>query len=262
MSWDGLLLAVFAYNVRCSERRGARTVGIALAAFALTYSATLWLAPLLTHWVRANVGYPPPFLSLLSVLLVFFSTRRVLRLVFQPFEPREEVDRWFFVGPSPRSRLLGMGLGGLRGAIVVTAMALFGCNLAILQQAGLMQTIPPARDSLAIRSAGGFVDALVDRYTRDAGPTTLQLVDLTLHPAQEKTEALLAGPFVDRLKRSDEVKDLVRNQEFRQLAQQRRTTAMITHPAFLRVLSLTIQELRAEKAASTQTVLSLNSTGV
>jgi uncharacterized membrane protein required for colicin V production len=261
MFWDGLLLAIFAYNVLRSARRGGRAVGIELAAFALTYAATVSLSPWLTQWVRAHMASPPPFLSLLSILAVFFLARRLLRVTFRPFLLPPLREQWRCAPQSSGSRGLGAGLGCLRGAVVVAAVALIGCNVAMLQKASFLQSIPAARESMVIRGAEGFVDVLVARYTRDAGPTTRQLVDLGLHPENAKTRALLDGPFVDRLKQSNEVQDLLRDQDFRQLVEARRTAEMITHPAFLRVVSLTLQELRNEKPVQDPSVFSMNTTG-
>ena len=91
------------------------------------------------------------------------------------------------------------------------------------------------------------VDLVVGRYTRDAGPTTRQLVDFTLHRDEGTRKALLNGPFVASIKRSDELKELINDREFRELADARRTIGVITHPAFLRMVSFAVRELRNEK---------------
>jgi hypothetical protein len=185
---------------------------------------------------------------MLSILAVFLVARRILRATFHPYLLPPLREQWKCKPQSSRSKALGASLGVLRGAVVAVALALMGFNVGILQHAGHLRSLPPAGESGAIRQAEAIMDLLVGRYTRDAGPTTRLLVDWTLHPEPEKFEALLNGPFADRVKSSDELRALVGNREFKALVDGRRTAEMVTHPAFLRVVSFAVRELRNEES--------------
>jgi hypothetical protein len=247
MVWDGFLLSILLYNVVRSARRGGRTVGLELLAFFLTYAATFSLAPALTSVVRTHAASPPPLLPLLSILLIYFAARSLLRVLFRPLLPTPVHEKARIVSQTRVSWMSGAGIGVLRGAIVVVAVAIMGSCLARVQQAGLLQVLPHAGNSVAVQRVGGLIDFVMFRYTRDAGPTTRLLLELSLHPDDASFREFLNGPFVKRLKNSEEVHALAENAEVRRLIEQKRTVEVLTHTAFLRVLSFALQELRNEQ---------------
>jgi hypothetical protein len=234
------------YNVVRSARRGGRTVGLELLAFSLTYAATFSLAPVLTSLVRTQAASPPPLLPLLSILLIYFAARSLLRVAFRPLLPIPAHEPGI-LSQTRMSRMSGAGFGVLRGAVVVVAIAIMGSCLARVQQAGLLHVLPHAEDSVAVQRVGGLIDLVMFRYTRDAGPTTRILLELSLHPDDARFKELLNGPFVERLKNSEEVHALAENVEVRRLIDEKRTVEVLTHMAFLRVLSFALQELRNEQ---------------
>jgi hypothetical protein len=247
MVWDGFLLSILLYNVVRSARRGGRTVGLELLAFSLTYAATFSLAPVLTSFVRTQAASPPPLLPLLSILLIYFAVRSLLRVWFRPLLPIPAHESPAVVSQTRMSRMSGAGFGVLRGAVVVVAIAIMGSCLARVQQAGLLHVLPRAENSVAVQRVGGLIDLVMFRYTRDAGPTTRILLELSLHPDDARFKELLNGPFVERLKNSEEVHALAKNLEVRRLIDEKRTVEVLTHMAFLRVLSFALQELRNEQ---------------
>jgi hypothetical protein len=247
MVWDGFLLSILLYNVVRSARRGGRAVGLELLAFSLTYAATFSLAPVLTSFVRTHAASPPPLLSVLSILLIYFAARRLLRVLFRPLLPIPAHESPWVVPQTRVSWISGAGFGVLRGAIVVVAIAIMGSCLARVQQAGLLHVLPHAESSVAVQRVGGLIDLVMFRYTRDAGPTTRLLLELSLHPDDARFSELLKGPFVERLKNSEEVHALSKDVEVRRLIQEKRAVEVLTHTAFLRVLSFALQELRNEQ---------------
>jgi hypothetical protein len=253
MFWDALLLAVILYNTLRGARRGGHALGVELLAFAITYASTLMLAPLVASFIREHSANPPPFLSMISMLGMYCVVRRGLRC-FLPGEDQEGEDQdegapddRIFTEPS-HGRVSGACLGVLRGSLVAVAIALLGCSLVRVQQAGLLRAVPPAHGSLAIQRADQLIPLIVLRYTRDAGPTTRALLDLALHPDEERMARFLEGPFVSRLKRSKEAAAFGTSDEIKRLVEAKQTLAVLTHPAFLRLLEVAYLELQNEEA--------------
>ena len=248
MFWDALLLAVILYNTLRGARRGGHVLGVELLAFAITYGSTLMLAPLVASFIREHSANPPPFLSIISMLGMYCVVRRGLRC-FLLGEDQDEgaPDDRIFTEPS-HGRVSGACLGVLRGSLVAVAIALLGCSLVRVQQAGLLRAVPPAHGSLAIQRADQLIPLIVLRYTRDAGPTMRALLDLALHPDEERMARFLEGPFVSRLKRSKEAAAFGTSDEIKRLVEAKQTLAVLTHPAFLRLLEVAYLELRNEEA--------------
>lgn len=252
MVWDLGLLAILIANVLRSAQRGGRVVGIELACFSLTYATTFLLAPGLAHFIGARASDPPPFLSLLVVVILYFAIRRPIRMLTEWWIPEPHAWHWPSVAEARLSRQRGACLGLVRGTIVVLAIALVGGGLARMQAVGMLQMLPPVAESRAVESTVGFVDVLVARYTREAGPTTRQLVALTLEPSEDRVAAFLRTSFVQRIKTSDEMIAFAKNPEILQLIEEERIAAVVAHPAFLRVISLAITELRNEEMVVAQ----------
>jgi hypothetical protein len=249
MLWDLLLIAVVLYNTVHSARRGGRAVGLELLAFAITYAVTLTLAPVLAGFVKGQWLSPPPLISVLCTLAIYLGTRRLLKTLRETGETTsgsEVCCEGVFIHRSPR-HASGAFLGLVRGTVIAAALAMVGCSLASVQEAGFLRFLPPARESVSIHEADRLMDRLVLRYTRGTGPTTRALVDLARHPEREKLERFLQGPFVQRLKRSEAVVAFASDQEVKHLIQSKRTGEVLMHPAFLRVLSVTLRELQHEE---------------
>ena len=224
-------------------------MGIELSSFVLSYAATFSLGPALASLIRSQSENPPPLLSLLCILLIYFLSRRLLKGVFRPILTTHAHE-----GEMPRVRsrfswLSGAALGVVRGAIIVAGIALIGWCVARLQNAGLMRAIPLAEESFIVHEAGGLAGVVMYRFKRDAGPTTRLLLELSLDPKEEKIDELMKSAVMERIKTSDEVRVFARNVEVKRLIKQKRTAELVTHPAFLRILSLVIRELGNEKRA-------------
>ncbi len=252
MLWDLGLLAILISNILRSAQRGGRAVGVELASFAMTYLATLALAPGLARFIEQHAIKPPPFLSLLCVVIVYFSLRRTIKRLASWWLPEPRPWQWPTEAEARRSRSRGACLGFVRGVIVVLALALIGSSLSRLQSIGMLQALPPMTESRAIESSTGLIDLLVYRYTREAGPTTRQLIDLTLEPDEDRLTAFLETPFVERMKTSDEMIAFAKNPEVRRLIKEHQMLSVVTHPTFLRVVSLAFTELRNETTVIAQ----------
>lgn len=246
MIWDCFLLSVILYNVARCSRRGGLAVGITLFALFFAYLVTLLLAPGLASFVAARTTTPLPLISLLCMLAIYLLTKRptkaLLRSRLLPgpdVEPGSDAAR--------RSRRSGAWLGLMRGVMVATAFAVIGTSFPQLQDAGYLAHWPDAGTSHGVQAADQLVSVVIDRYARNAGPTTRQLLDFSRHPRPETLDAILEGPFVARLKASDEVRALASNPEFRDLIRHRQTAPMLIHPAFLRVVFHAVQELQREE---------------
>jgi len=246
MVWDALLVAVFVYNVLRCTQRGGRAVGVELASFFVTYAATLTLGPALSAIVRGHVENPIVTLPIVSILAVYFMVRKLAQRLFLPLE--EPADhRWTLENPqSTLSKVSGAGCGVLRGAILAASVALIGCSVVRLQNAGMLQSIPAAAESVAVQRAEDLIHVVIYRVTHDAGPTTKQLLALILRPDSGKLDELMNGPFVARIRDSQEMLAFARNEEVRRLIEGKRIAAVLTHPAFLRVFRFTLIELRNE----------------
>jgi hypothetical protein len=249
MMWDGLLFSILAYGALRGAHLGGRAVAVQLASFFITYLAVFSLGPVLAATLREHIESPPLLLSMLAVLLVYFTARQLLKLLFHAPEvdPAEE-DSPPTPHPMP-SKLRGAGFGLLQGSVVAAGVAVIGCLVLSLQQGGRLEIFPDAKSSVVLRQSDGLVELAMQRYTRGFGPTTRQLVDMTLRPDSEKVEAFLNGPLVARIGRSDAMHALVHNAEVRNLAAKKETVSLLTHPAFLRVVSLAVYELQNEAAS-------------
>ena len=75
-------------------------------------------------------------------------------------------------------------------------------------------------------------------------------MDLALEPNRAELDALLRGPFVDRVIHSEPVRELQEDVEVRQLIAERRGAQVLLHPVFLRVVGHVMTELRNEAPAA------------
>jgi uncharacterized membrane protein required for colicin V production len=247
MVWDLALLAILVANILRSAQRGGRVVGVELASFLLTYAATFAFAPWLARLIGARALEPPPFLSLLSIAILYFALRRPVRMLFEWWLPAPPAWRSPLSDEARLSRQHGACLGLVRGGIVVIAIALVGSGFARMQSVGILQGLPAISESQAVQSSAVLIDVLVKRYTREAGPSTRQLVALTLNPDEARLSDFLKSSVAQRIRRSDEMIAFARNPEVRRRIEARQIPSVLTHPAFLRVLSLTVSELRNEE---------------
>ena len=246
MVWDLVLLLIILHNVARCAHRGGRAVGISLFAFFFAYAATLMLAPGLASLVSSRSSVPVPLISLFCMLAIYLLAKRptkaLLNHLFLPaplVAHRSEASR--------RSRRAGAWLGVIRGVMVATAFAVIGTSFARLQDIGYLRMWPDLGTSRGVQAADELIDLFVARYTRSAGPTTRLMIDFAQHPRPETLDAILEGPFVARLKTSDAVRALKRDQEFRGLIRSEQTATILMHPAFLRVVSHAVRELQREE---------------
>ncbi len=251
MVWDACLLSIFAYNIVRSARRGGSALSFELASFFTAYAATFTFAPPLNALVRDVVADPPLLLPIFSVLVIYFvvsrTTRAVLLFLF-PERPRSHDELFLWVRRSRVSQCLGGLLGVVRGAIIVAGIAMIGCSFARLQDLDFATALPPARDSLAIKHADGLIRLVTYRYTRTAGPTTRQLIELSHRPSQEKIDEILEGSFAARMKTDIVVVRFTSNAEVRRFVRERQTAKVLVHPTFLRAFSHVVRELQNEPA--------------
>ena len=108
--------------------------------------------------------------------------------------------------------------------MVATAVAIIGTSFARIQDVGHLAQWPDAGTSHGVRAADRLIDVAIDRYSRNAGPTTRQLLTFAQHPSRESLNAILDGPFIARLKTSEEMRALAGNSEFRELIRNSQTT--------------------------------------
>jgi len=254
MVWDGLLLAVFLRNVLRSLRRGGRDVAMELGSFALTYATTFFAGPLLAAAVRDHLERPPPFASFLSILAVYVLVRRLLKLARTATagdgETAATPSAHSTSSGSLASMLTGALLGSVRGSLVVAGIASLGFCLGIVQQAGALRGLPAAQASFAVSHAAVVVEFVTDRFTAGAGPTARLLFDVALRPeGGEGLRRFMESPFVARVKASDEARAFAGNPEVRGLLRDRRTAELLVHPAFLRVMQFSMNELRTESSS-------------
>ncbi len=250
MIWDLTLLSIIGYNVARCAQRGGLAVGISFFAFFFAYAAMLLLAPELAAFVSSHSTAPLPIITLLSMVAVYLLAKRPTKAFLQYrfqwaliLATRSERVR--------RSRRTGAWLGIVRGVMVATAFAVIGTSFARLQDVGYLEYLPRADSSRGVQAADKLINRALERYTRNAGPTTRQLIAFAQHPRRATLDAILEGPFVARLKTSDPVRAMVRNQEFRALIRTHQTAPMLMHPAFLRVVSHTVRELHREEPSAT-----------
>ncbi|MBW2386931.1 MAG: CvpA family protein [Deltaproteobacteria bacterium] len=252
MVWDLVLLSIILYNVSRCAQRGGLAVGISLFAFFFAYAATLLLAPELASFISTRSSAPLPIITLLCMLAVYLLAKRPTKALLQHmFLPKSIIAKRYEA--AHRSRRAGAWLGIVRGVMVATAFAVIGTSFARLQDVGFLRQLPDVSASRGVQAADELMSRILERYTRNAGPTTRELIALARHPRRETLDAILEGPFVARLKTSDAVRALVRNQEFRGLIRTQQAAPILVHPAFLRVVSHAVRELqREEPIAATQ----------
>lgn len=246
MIWDLILLSIILYNVARCAQRGGLAVGISIFAFFFAYAATLLLAPGLASFISTRSSAPLPIITLLCMLAVYLLAKRPTKALLQRrllpgarIAARSEAAR--------RSRRTGAWLGIIRGVMVATAFAVIGTSFARLQDVGFLEQLPEISASRGVQAADELMSRILERYTRNTGPTTRQLIALVQHPRREALDAILEGPFVARLKTSDAVQAMARNQELRGLIRTHQTAPILMHPAFLRVVSYTVGELQREE---------------
>ena len=247
MIWDLALLGIILYNVARCAKRGGLAVGIPLFSFFLAYAVTWLLAPPFASLLSAHTSVPPTLVSLLCMLAVYLSAKRQIKALLQSRLLPAGTNA---VGSAAtlRSRHTGAWLGIMRGVMVATAFAIIGTSFAQLQDMGHLEHWPDVGASRGVEAADELMSLVLDRYTRDAGPTTRQLIAFVQHPRRETLDAILEGPFFTRIKASDEVRALARDQEFRRLIRKQQTAPILMHPAFLRVVSHTVRELQLEES--------------
>lgn len=246
MIWDFFLLSIIAYNVVRCAKLGGLPVGISIFAFFLAYAASLLIAPELAVYVATGSAVPLPIITLLCMLVVYLLVKRPTKAILQ---------RKLLPGPiltpgtdaARRSWRTGGGLGLIRGVMVATAFAVIGTSFARIQDVGYFERLPDINSSRGVRAADDLMGHILERYTRNAGPTTRQLIEFTRHPRREALDAILEGPFIARLFASDEMRALKRNQEFRGLIRNQQTGPILIHPAFLRVVAHAVHELQREE---------------
>lgn len=247
MIWDTLLLAVVLYNMLRGANRGGRMVAAEVGSFVITYAATFTLGPIFAAFVRSRVEISPFLISFLSALAIYFGVRQLFRIYIRSLKEAAANLPADVGAPPALSKWTGAAFGALRGAIAAIAIAVMVSGVSRLQNAGRMHSLPAARASVFVAPADGLIEFVMHRYTRFAGPTTKQIVDLALEPDPAELSEFLHGPFVTRVLESDPVRDLVRNDEIRSLLEARRTGEVLVHPAFLRVVDYVWRELRAEE---------------
>jgi len=253
MIWDSLLIAVVLYNMLRGASRGGRMVAAEVGSFVVTYAATFTLGPIPASFVRQHVDVSPFLVSFASALTIYFGVRHLFRVYIRMIKEAEASDPREGGARPAISQWTGAAFGALRGGIVAIAIAVVVSGVARLQNAGLMQTFPAAQASAVLSPANGLIEYVMHRYTRFAGPTTQQIVDLALEPDPQELDAFLEGPFVERVIHSEPVRELAHDREVRRLIAERQSARILTNPVFLRVVRYVMTELRNEPAAGLST---------
>jgi uncharacterized membrane protein (UPF0136 family) len=242
MIWDLILLSVIMYNVAHCAQRGGRAVGISFFAFLFAYVVTILLTPAVASLVSARSPLPVPITTFVCMIAIYLLAKRptkaFLRRRFLP--DHDSVT-------ARHSSRTGAGLGFVRGVMVATAFAIIGTGFARIQNVGHFSSLPDIESSLGVRAADELMGLAIERYTRNAGPTTRQLIDYSRFPKRETLDAILNGPFVTRLKTSDPVRALQRDQEFLGLVRERKAAPILLHPTFLRAVGHAVSELEREE---------------
>jgi len=244
MIWDLLLIAIVLYNMLRGASRGGRMLAAEVGSFVVTYAAVFTLGPIPAEFLQRYVEVSPFLASFLSALAIYFGVRLLFRAYIRLVKQRAASD-----DSPPPARLAGVAWGALRGGIAAIAIAVIVSGVARMQNIGLMQAFPAARASVAVAPANGLIEFVMHRFTRFAGPTTRQLVDLALEPDPARLDEFLHGPFVERMLHSEPVRAFAHDDDVRRIIRRNEPARLLTHPVFLRTAGFVMRELQNEPPA-------------